>query len=1158
MDRFEHIRIKLEQFLTRFYLRQVLKGFFLFLFFGGVLLLGVAGLEYLLWSGTGLRMLLFWGLVLLEAYLLIRYIALPALRLLRLRKGLSHKEASRLIGTHFPEVGDRLLNLLELSESPEKSELLLASIAQRSNALKDIPFVQAAPLAGALRYARYVAVPLGMLLLLWVSGAGLDWWQSYRRVVDYKTAYEPPAPFSFRLLNAEVLRSLENETVTLRVTTEGPVQPEGIEVLIDGSPVLMEDRLTEFTYTLRPPLKDMSLQFRWGDVASRVYELRAIRVPVVDRFEMLLEYPAYLQRGPETVKGTGNAVVPEGTRIQWRLTAVHTDTLRYTDQRDTLNIGGEDGEFTFTRRASRPLAYTLTTSNEDVRDYDRLQYRVDVIRDEYPEIQAGILRDTLEPNIAYFTGTVSDDYGISRVEVWAYPTEDPEAVQKLQIPGIGGLFGEFQYTFPSGLNLEEGKTYQIQFAATDNDGLRGGKTRNSRVFTLEVLTEEALKEEKLKARKSVIDKLGGELEKQRELDRELEELQNSGMEKKELNYNDQQELRQNLDRQLQQEQQMEKFSRELNESLKEEKENDPFRDLLEERLERQELEARKNAALMEELQKVLDKLDREALQERIEEMGRKQESNRRSMEQILELTKRYYVTEKSKELARKLDELSKDQDTLGQINNSDGDQEILEQQDLKERMQKMQNELQELQEANGKLRKPMPWKRDTKKENDILDLQEGALQEIKKGTPSEENGMSSEGSTNRKQRNAARKMSELSRELGESASGGGGMSGDTAEDAEMLRQILDNLVVFSFQQEMLFNAIQQRGEGTLALSGDIRKQKELEALFRHVDDSLFALSLRKPEIGEVVNEKITDAYYNIEKGLESLSENQWYRGASYAQYVVTASNDLSALLADILENMQQSMQPGKGDGQGSDSQLQDIIMSQEQLKKQMQGNSGKQGQSGQEGGKEGKSGEEGQKGQSGQNGQEGEEGGQGNQGEGGSEGQKEGEGEGSSGGGNGDGKGNNGASGQEMDFGEIFEIYKQQQKIRNQLERELQDMINASDKELARQIAREMERFEEELLRTGITERTADRLNRIQQQLMRLENAALKQGEKEERESQSNETRFVNPLFSIPKGEGDYREELEDLNKQVLPLRRLYRNKTKAYFKENDSLPQRD
>ena len=53
-------------------------------------------------------------------------------------------------------------------------------------------------------------------------------------------------------------------------------------------------------------------------------------------------------------------------------------------------------------------------------------------------------------------------------------------------------------------------------------------------------------------------------------------------------------------------------------------------------MERQELEARKNAALMEELQKVLDKLDKEALQERIEEMGKKQESNRRSMEQILE------------------------------------------------------------------------------------------------------------------------------------------------------------------------------------------------------------------------------------------------------------------------------------------------------------------------------------------------------------------------------------------------------------------------------------------------------------------------------------------------------------------------------------------
>ena len=252
MNSLQLIQQKLEQFLSRYYLRQLLKGACLFLFFGGLLVLFVIGLEYMLWMGTVMRSLFFWLLIALLLFWFARYLLFPALQLFRLRRGLSHKDGAEIIGKHFPEVGDRLYNLLDLSEQREKTELLLASIEQRSGELKGIPFGRAVSYTSLLRYARYVLIPVGLTGLLWLTGKGVDFWNSYDRVVHHTVAFEPPAPFQFELLNKS-LKAPENVPFTLRVRTAGSIQPESVRLMSGPSAFVMEDRLTHFEYTFRPP-----------------------------------------------------------------------------------------------------------------------------------------------------------------------------------------------------------------------------------------------------------------------------------------------------------------------------------------------------------------------------------------------------------------------------------------------------------------------------------------------------------------------------------------------------------------------------------------------------------------------------------------------------------------------------------------------------------------------------------------------------------------------------------------------------------------------------------------------------------------------------------------------------------------------------------------
>ena len=425
-------------------------------------------------------------------------------------------------------------------------------------------------------------------------------------------------------------------------------------------------------------------------------------------------------------------------------------------------------------------------------------------------------------------------------------------------------------------------------------------------------------------------------------------------------------------------------------------------------------------------------------------------------------------------------------------------------------------------------------------------------------------------------------MKEMSEDLEQSSAGGASGGSSVAEDAEMLRQILENLVTFSFKQESLYETLKDSEGDIPQFSGIVREQQELRGLFEHVDDSLFALSLRQAELADFVNEQITEVYYNIDKSLERLAESQIYQGAAAQKYVLTASNSLADFLANVMDNMNSSMQSGSGSGSGKSSegfQLPDIIKKQEQLKDKMEGmgesgegkpkgggkgkqgegkeggSQGAQGQSGQEGqGKQGESGANGEGGKNGEGGENGKKGeGQGKGGKNGKQGQGEG-GEGKSGseGSQQGGSGNGQGEASEAELQEIYEIYKEQQQLRQQLEEQLENMINNSDRNLGKKLLRQMEDFENDLLENGVTQNGLSKINTINYELLKLKNAAMKQGKKPERESNRNTKDFQNPITTRPDALKKFRDEIEILNREALPLRRDFQNKVKEYFRSND------
>lgn len=1129
---------KLERFINRFYVKQLVKGAFLFLTLGTIFWIVITYFEYVLWMNESWRLTMFILFVVVELFLLYRYILIPLLFLFKVRKGIDHKFASRMIGKHFPNVDDRLLNLLELSENPRKSDLLMASIEQRATDLKNVSFVDAVNVRESLKYARYILIPLGILAVIWVTGDVVSFFNSHKRVLNYDVAYERPAPFVFEVLNTD-LEVLDNEALTIEVGTIGEVRPSDVQMVVGNERLVMQERNGVYVYTFQPPVGNFSFYLTANGWDSRRYQVSTFETPTLVDFSLQLDYPSYLKRSSEVLSGTGNAEVPEGTQVTWKISGSNVEDIDMITK-DTLQSFQREGSvFSYQMRLFDEVEYELTTSNKKVRDFERLAYRLGVISDQKATVQVNQVMDSLNPNEAYFAGQAADDYGLREIRAVVYPSDDKQSVQRLVLDSPKGNVTQFYYTFPSGLAIETGKSYKIYFEVVDNDGIRGGKVTQSEVFDAVLYDDNQLNNKELEFQNTTLNKLGESLKNMQEQEEKLSEINQLQKEEKALNFEEKSQIKNFLQEQQRQEELMEKFSQDLNKSIEKNEEDSEMKRMIQERLERQEAEARKNAKLLEELEKIAEKIDKEELQQRLEELGKNQGKNTRNLEQILELTKRYYVTEKASQIAKELEELARKQETLSELKLGE-DFSDKEQKKLNEEFESLEKEIRDLEKDNQELKKPIELDTDETKTGAIKQDQQDALEEINKHQGMEESSQSKEkedagNNATKKQKSAAQKMREMSESLKSGASGGGQSD---AEDAEMLRQILDNLVTFSFKQENLFDNIQSADVDISQFSKIVKGQQDLRRLFEHVDDSLFALSLRRAELSEFVNEQITEVYYNIDKSLESIADNQIYQGASYQQYVINATNALAYFLANVLDNMQQNMSPGQGSGEGQDFQLPDIIKGQQGIQEKMNG-SGKQGQqSDGEGQQDGKSeggnkqGEDGNTGE-GKNGQKGQSGKTGEQ--------------------NGTSESNGNGLG-EMDLNEVYEIYKEQQFLRQNLERQLENMINESDRNLAKKLMQQMEDFENDLLENGITNRTRSKANNIQHQLMKLENASLEQGQKKERESKSNLKQYSNPITTKPELLERYQNDVEILNRQALPLRKNYERKVKVYF-DNDRVP---
>jgi hypothetical protein len=1118
---------KLEAFIKKYYTNELLKGVILFVGFGLLYLFFTLFIEYFLWLKPTGRTILFWTFVGVELYLLSRFILFPLFKLFKLQKGIDYKQASQIIGSHFSEVNDKLINFLQLAENNQPSELLIASIEQKGKSLQPIPFSNAINFKKNTKYLPWAIIPLLFLAFFILTGNSDIIADSMNRVVRYNEKFSPPAPFSFVILN-DNLQTEQGSDFILQVKSEGKVVPENAMVIIGEESYYMEStKPCVFEYRFTKPSKNITFHVESNSVSTPDLELSVVAVPTISNFEMVLQFPSYLNRKAETIKGSGNAIVPEGTKVSWKVSALATNQIQYFEGSAYSSFNEKDNLFSFAKTILQNTEYQILTSNNKVKHYEKLNYQITTIKDQFPTISVNNAPDSLRVQKNILIGQVSDDNGLHKLQIVYYPKNNERAALKSVIPVKKELFDQFVFSFPGNLPITEGVAYEYYFEVFDNDAIHNFKSTKSSVFSDRINTEEERQEEQLKQQKDNINSLEKSLKNQEKQLSEMDKLQKMSKEKENLEFKDKQKINDFIKRQKQQEEMMKEFSKELKNNLNEFNKNDKDqeKEQLEKRAENIEKQTDENQKLLDELQKLTEKIQDLDVQEKLDKIKQNAKNQTKNLEQLVELTKKYYVEKKAEQLTKKLDKLAEKQENLSK---EDKENTSAKQEELNKEFDKLQEELRELEKDNKELKKPLDIPSDEKQEKSIEEDMEKASDELQKDQKEK---------AKPKQKNAAQKMKQMSQKMAESMAGG--EMEQLEEDVKMMRQILDNLLAFSFSQENLMKQFRGLKKGAPSYNKFLKNQQDLKQQFKHIDDSLFAMSLRNEMITEKVTEEIGNVHYNVDKSLETLAEAMISKGVSHQQYTVSAANRLADFLSDIMNNMQMSMsgmgsgagKPKPGQGQGG-AQLPDIIQKQKGLSDKMKEGiekgdkpgDGKEGDKGDKpGGKEGEKGEKGEKGK-----------GKGNQ-----KGNKPGEGSGG-------GQGNNDG---EENARELMEIFQEQRRLRQQLEDQLrkQGLTPGGQKVLD-----QMKDAEKQILNKGFKNEVLQRMLNINYEMLKLEKAVQQQGEDSKRQSETNKQEFNSSVKPLSPELQQYLNSVEILNRQSLPLRSNFNQKVQEYFKTND------
>ncbi len=1128
MSNYERLISSLDAFIRKYYANRLLRGTLVLLICVLAYVLTVSVGEYYLYLPSWLRIALLGIFIVAGLAALVLWVIVPLSQMNRLGKVISHEQAALIVGRHFPEVSDKLLNILQLKRQGDDSasrELIVASIDQKAAQLSVVPITGAIDLSKNKKYLPYL-LPLLLVGIFILVAAPNVFKDASERLLQPTKSFEKPAPFRFVVQNAN-LQTVRNADFVLKLQVDGNALPSEVFMAFGNDRLPMRSVAADkFEYTFRNVTEETTFRFYAAGYYSKDYTLTVVQKPLLKAFKVQLDYPAYTGRNDEVRTALGDMTVPAGTEVSWGFMAEHTDdALIRLGEGVPVKLVKQGNTFASQYRFMSDTSYTLILRNKKSGVADSFRYTVKVIPDQHPVLQLQEFRDTVSGKQILLNGTAGDDYGISRI-LFHYEVTDARNTslykKNLPLKISAGALTSFQHYFDVGiLDLQPGQKLSYYIEAWDNDAVHGSKATRSEVMSYQMFNPEQLDSAINANAEQINSGLSNSSQQTKELQNEYKNLQSKMLQSENMDWQQQQSLDNLMKLQNNLQNQMEAIKKRFEEQVQQSKQKQYSQDLKDKQDElKQQMDNLMNKELQEQmkkLQELMQKLNKEQAFQTMKQLEQDNKLFNMDLQRMQELMKKLEMQMRLEDMAKKMDELAQKQDALKEATDNDkksADALAKQQEELRKELDDaLAKDMKEMQDLN----KEMKQKQDIAKEQDAGKEAGGEMKESQ-----EQLGKNQKQNSSKSQKKASDILKDMAKSMRSSA---GGMNVEQIDiDIKATRQILTNLMRLSFDQEQLMKKVPSTSPAGNGYIANQHEQSRLKNNSRMIRDSLFALSKRVFQVAATINKETAELEKNMTASVDALEARRTGDAITRQQYVMTHTNNLALMLNEVLSNLMQMQSQAQQGGEGSCSkpggktpkpgpgkQLSDIITEQRQLgdameqmkdaqnKRQGQG----QGQNGQAGNQQG--------------------------------GDKQGQGNG---------------EGEYGDAEQLARMAQQQAAIRRKLQ-ELNSLLNSKGlgnaKEM-KELQEQMDRTETDLVNKRTSGELLLRQKEILTRLLRAEKSLREQEQDDKRSSKSGEeiSRNIPPeLQRFMKG----REQLLEQYKTVPPqLKPYYRTMVDNYY----------
>ncbi len=829
------------------------------------------------------------------------------------------------------------------------------------------------------KVSLFRTISIASLVMLCISVFSLN--EASSRLTQFWVHFEKPNPFKFEVTPGNITQE-QGTSFTAFVTFNGEL-PKTVSLMVK-TPVEDDYRsrnmdLSGSTYSsLAFDLNtDLSYHIEMDGYKSSVYEAKVQLRPRFSELTINITPPSYTRLESVSVQYPFSQIQGyQGSEISLNGSVnkeLQSFQLLKNDQLIQIKSDSDMAlDYSFVVENPDTISFQLTDNN-GLKNENPFRFTIEPLQDEYPYVE--LLEpsqsfEAVDPATIDILFRPSDDFALTSASLnyelqKAFVEEPITGTRNLENP-VNGVLQSFSWDV-SELELKPKDQLTFWIEVSDNDGYQGYKTSRSELITLTV--------------PSLIDYFDDLGEQEDDVQTDLEDISEAFEEMSEQYDTFKEQLKENPETNFEQQRQLQEVQRQQEEIEKRIEELNEKFDEIKEELSENNMLSEETMEAYQELQELMEEIDdpafREALQKLQEQMSEmtpeqlrdalqeaefNEELYKQRLERTLELFKQLKLNSDLEKLAEAYDDLARQEEELE--NQAGNTQSLQEQRESTlEQTEKLKEQIEELSENVSEKTEESVEAYQEMSQDELERIQqelEKMLEELNKESPNQsseseksgnqsekdsdqQSGDQSEQQQNEQNQNQQKNLKQDFQQLAE-------MTRNAMQQMQQqqmniniagLQYILYSLLNLSVEQEELVEYASSTENRSQAYVEYARDQKNVEDIFISLSDSLFELSKEIPQFSNQINQKKEEVELRLTNSLEQMAERNQSRASVATRQAMGGINEIAFMIANLLEQIQDSNSQGGGSGSGMSmqqmmEQMQQMGQDQQQLNQQIQ------------------------------------------------------------------------------------------------------------------------------------------------------------------------------------------------------------------------------